>query len=111
MIANKEKKSISRSIRLTQTVFDIVSSFDGEGFNEKFETLVMYCFKQRPYLEQEIKNLTKRYNTLRDNKTKEIEKLDELISKKEVICVTLDRIGAESKELVALLQNLRTGHL
>jgi len=44
MIANKEKKSISRSIRMTQTVFDIVSSFEGDGFNEKFENLVMFCF-------------------------------------------------------------------
>lgn len=96
---------------MTQTVFDIVSSFEGDGFNEKFENLIIFCFKQRPHLEQEIKELTNKYNAVRDKKTKEIEKLDDLISKKEVICVTLDRIGSESKELVQLLQNLRTGHL
>lgn len=107
----KEKKSISRSIRMTQTVYDIVSSFDGDGFNEKFENLVIFCFKQRPHLEQEIKELTNKYNAVRDKKTKEIESLDTLISKKQSVCVILDRIGKESQALADSLRTITSGHL
>lgn len=51
----KEKKSISRSVRMTQTVYDIVDSFEGNGFNEKFQNLVLYCFKEKEKVRKDIK--------------------------------------------------------
>lgn len=51
----KEKKSISRSVRMTPTVYDIVDSFEGNGFNEKFQNLVLYCFKEKEKVRKDIK--------------------------------------------------------
>lgn len=58
----KEKKSISRSVRMTQTVYDIVDSFEGNGFNEKFQNLVLYCFKEKEKVRKDIKFMHDRAN-------------------------------------------------
>lgn len=38
-----EKKSIQKSVRMTESVFQTVNEFEGDGFNEKFENLVDFC--------------------------------------------------------------------
>ena len=35
------KKSIAKSVRLTQEVFDYIDSAPGNGFNEKFENIIL----------------------------------------------------------------------
>lgn len=38
-------KNISKSVRLTNEVYEYVNDFNGEGFNEKFENIVIFCMK------------------------------------------------------------------
>ena len=38
----KENKDVSKSVRMTKTVYDYVNSIEGEGFNQKFENMVNY---------------------------------------------------------------------
>ena len=58
---SKEKKSISRSVRMTKTVYDIVDNFEGNGFNEKLQNLVLYCFKEKDRVRKEINNAQERF--------------------------------------------------
>lgn len=37
------KKSISKSIRLSQEVFDYIDGYVGEGFNQKFENIILFA--------------------------------------------------------------------
>lgn len=38
-----EKKEFMRSIRMTKTIKDYVEQAEGNGFNDKFEKLVLKC--------------------------------------------------------------------
>ena len=37
----RQKKNIAKSVRLTQEVFDYIDSAPGNGFNEKFENIIL----------------------------------------------------------------------
>lgn len=37
------KKSIQKSVRMTEEVYNYVMKFKGEGFNEKFENMVKFA--------------------------------------------------------------------
>ena len=37
------KKNNLKSIRLSDQVMDYVINFEGDGFNQKFENLVLFC--------------------------------------------------------------------
>lgn len=98
----KEKKENSRSIRYTNTVRDFVDQQDGEGFNEKFENMVLYCMKKLPDIEAEIK-LNEKY----------LKELENKISKKQTILNTLnnitysiDRLENEIKRIVGSAENI-----
>lgn len=40
------KKNNLKSIRLSDQVMDYVINFEGDGFNQKFENLVLFCMEQ-----------------------------------------------------------------
>lgn len=76
-----EKKEYSRSIRMTKTVQEIVEAFEGEGFNQKFENLVL-SFKQE---EQTVKKRVA-------EKKRELERINKEIAQTQDICRTLNEI-------------------
>lgn len=78
-----EKKDYIRSIRMTPTVRDFIEQQDGEGFNQKFENLVVYCSQALP-------------------------KLQAKIATKEKALRQMDRDILERRELLAQLQQLET---
>lgn len=49
-----EKKVNSRSVRMTNTVKDFVEAQEGNGFNEKFENMVLFCKAKLPEIEKQI---------------------------------------------------------
>lgn len=49
-----EKKEHSRSIRMTNTIKEYVESQEGNGFNEKFENMVLFCMAHLPEIEKQI---------------------------------------------------------
>ena len=70
----KEKKSFQRTIRMTDRVKFILEEWEGQGMNEKFENLVLYCNQEVPFIQEEVSQLTKKRNKLK----KEIKKLEEI---------------------------------
>lgn len=50
----KEKKDIRYNVRMTQSIFDIVDSFEGNNFTAKFDNMVNHCFLEKDKIELEI---------------------------------------------------------
>ena len=66
------KKNNLKSIRLSDQVMDYVINFEGDGFNQKFENLVLFCMEQEEtkkqkiaFLDQQIVKQYKKLDTLR----------------------------------------------
>ena len=62
------KKVNLKSIRLSDQVMDYVINFEGEGFNQKFENLVLFCMEQEESKKQRItlldQQIAKQYKKL-----------------------------------------------
>lgn len=41
----KDKKTVQKSIRMTETISQYIEAVQGNGFNEKFENLVLYLIE------------------------------------------------------------------
>mgnify|MGYP004604037653 CR=1 FL=1 len=62
------KKNNLKSIRLSDQVMDYVINFEGDGFNQKFENLVLFCMEQEETRKQKIafldQQIAKQYKKL-----------------------------------------------
>ena len=62
------KKNNLKSIRLSDQVMDYVINFKGDGFNQKFENLVLFCMEQEESKKQRItlldQQIAKQYKKL-----------------------------------------------
>lgn len=77
----KSPKNIQKSIRITEQVAQYIEQQNGEGFNEKFCNMVMYCMEK----EAELKRQEKLYKN-------RIEQYDIEIDKKRTVLDKLQRI-------------------
>lgn len=66
------KKNNLKSVRLSDQVMDYVINFEGDGFNQRFENLVLFCMEQEEtrkqkiaFLDQQIVKQYKKLDTLR----------------------------------------------
>ena len=50
-------KNISKSIRLSKKVFDYIDSFEGDGFNQKFENIIIFAMEHENEYIKKIKEL------------------------------------------------------
>ena len=50
-------KNISKSIRLSKKVYDYIDSFEGEGFNQKFENIILFAMEQEDQKRKRVKEL------------------------------------------------------
>lgn len=71
----KNLKNIAKSVRMTEEVCNYVNSFHGNGFNEKFENLVLFCLKE----EKEIKNKISVQNDIFKQNQKKIERQNRIL--------------------------------
>ena len=67
------RKSINKSVRLTPKVYNYIDSYPGDGFNEKFENIILEAMELEEERKKRIKALDDMiadklddYNTLRD---------------------------------------------
>ena len=74
------RKSINKSVRLTPKVYNYIESYQGNGFNEKFENIILEAMeleeerkKRIQVLDGMIADKLDDYNTLRD-KIKDLDK-------------------------------------
>lgn len=62
------KKNNLKSVRLSDQVMDYVINFEGDGFNQKFENLVLFCMEQEETMKQKIafldQQIVKQYKKL-----------------------------------------------
>ena len=62
------KKNNLKSVRLSDQVMDYVINFEGDGFNQKFENLVLFCMEQEETRKQKIafldQQIVKQYKKL-----------------------------------------------
>ncbi len=77
----KEKKEFQRSVRLTKTVQEYVEAQKGEGFNEKFENMVLFCMQEEAAIQKRI-----------DERKAQLRKLDNNISKVQGFLSAIDRM-------------------
>ena len=56
------KKNIAKSVRLTQEVFDYIDSAPGNGFNEKFENIILEAKRGESDRKKELARLEDRIN-------------------------------------------------
>ena len=62
------KKNNFKSVHMSDQVMDYVINFEGDGFNQKFENLVLFCMEQEETRKQKIaflnQQIAKQYKEL-----------------------------------------------
>lgn len=96
------KKSNLKSVRLSDQVIDYVINFEGDGFNQKFENLVLFCMEQEEAKKQRLESLdqqiTKQY--------KKLEIVRELSSEIGYVRRALTHLERQTNDLSVLMDKL-----
>lgn len=96
------KKNNLKSVRLSDYVMDYVINFEGDGFNQKFENLVLFCMEQEETRKQKIafldQQIVKQY--------KKLDALRQLISKISAVSEALLDLEWRTNDLSALMDEL-----
>lgn len=96
------KKNNLKSVRLSDQVMDYVINFEGDGFNQKFENLVLFCMEQEETKKQKIafldQQIVKQY--------KKLDTLRQLISKISVVSEALLDLEWRTNDLSVLMDEL-----
>ena len=96
------KKSNLKSVRLSDQVMDYVINFEGDGFNQKFENLVLFCMEQEETKKQRItlldQQIAKQY--------KKLYALQQLSSEIGDVRRALTHLERQANDLSALMDKL-----
>lgn len=96
------KKNNFKSVRMSDQVMDYVINFEGDGFNQKFENLVLFCMEQEETKKQKIafldQQIIKQY--------KKLDALRQLISKISAVSEALLDLEWRTNDLSALMDEL-----
>ncbi len=60
------QKSVSKSIRLTSKVYDYIMQAPGNGFNEKFENIILSAMESEPERVKTLERLDKQIDSKRE---------------------------------------------
>lgn len=89
------KKNNSKSVRLSDEVLSYIENYEGDGFNQKFENIILYAMKT----EDERKSRIQFYDDLIDDKSSVLDRLREYER-------LVERLGYSLKQADAILENL-----
>lgn len=96
------KKNNFKSVRMSDQVMDYVINFEGDGFNQKFENLVLFCMEQEETKKQKIafldQQIVKQY--------KKLDALRQLTSKISDVSEALLDLEWRTNDLSALMDEL-----
>lgn len=56
-MVKKQLKDITKCVRMTQDTYDFIMTFEGKGFNQKFENACYYFANAKDYLEIDLAEL------------------------------------------------------
>ena len=96
------KKNNLKSVRLSDQVMDYVINFEGDGFNQKFENLVLFCMEQEETKKQKIAFLDQQIV----EQYKKLDALRQLISKILAVSEALLDLEWRTNDLSALMDEL-----
>lgn len=97
-----EKKSISKSIRLTPTVYNYICSYPGNGFNEQFENIIL----EAKEFEDDRKRKIAMYDDLIEGKRQEYYNLRDKIDKLDKFLLVAVKAHTMIRELDAYVDNI-----
>lgn len=80
-----ELKTIQKSVRISEKIYVYVNNQEGEGFSSKLDNLIR---KQKPFLEQEIKELQQEKKVLEQ----EVYQLREVIEEMDKVLTSFDLV-------------------
>ena len=87
------KKVNLKSVRLSDHVMDYVINFEGEGFNQKFENLVLFCMEQEESKKQRITLLDQQRSSMFSSRFPLRSEMSAVLSPiwngRQMICLTL----------------------
>lgn len=95
MDGNKEKKEYRRTVRMTPTVQKHVEKQPGNGFNQQFENMVLYCMEKEPKLKKSIAEQEKR-----------LKSLNERISKAQSLVHDIDRMKYQVESVIRTAETI-----
>lgn len=72
------KKNISKSIRISEEVFDYIDKAPGKGFNEKFENIILEAKETESYRKERLAGLEKQIHDAEQKLWKLLEQNREL---------------------------------
>ena len=70
-------KNISKSVRLSKKIYDYIESFEGEGFNQKFENIVLFTMEQEAQKRKRLADLDEMISV----RSEELSKLNSNLNK------------------------------
>lgn len=94
------KKPIGKSVRLSQEVYDIVNSAPGEGFNEKFENLVLDYHHTIAKRKKQLNDIERKIKISSNH-------LEELSQKSYEVTVMLTKFGKINELLDSVRINIK----
>lgn len=88
-----DKKSISKSIRMTEDTYKYINTFSGSGFNAKIETMVYRLQREQKTLDEKVKQKQKELAVL----DKQIEEKRHIVSALRSITYYVERLIGEKE--------------
>ena len=77
-----EQKNISKSIRISERVFNYIEEYEGNGFNEKFSNIIIHAMESEKKLEKRLDDL-RAYIRLEETKLSELKQ--EIYENKDIL--------------------------
>lgn len=95
------KKSNLKSVRISDEVMEYIFSCEGNGFNQKFENIVLFCMKE----EARKRSILKSLDAEIQQKYRQLGSIRELPRQVDYFMNDLKRLHKSFSALVALLEN------
>lgn len=101
------KKCNLKSVRLSNEVMDYVVNFQGEGFNQKFENLVLFCMQE----EDQKRHTLKFYQQRLEGMLHQLSAARQLRKELEQLSLEIQGLHGKLETLSSLIESLETDDL
>ena len=96
------KKSIQKSVRLSSEVMAFIEQAPGEGFNQKFEKIILRAKREEP----ELKARLARYNELLNQRVAQLDTVSDLESDLRRVRTSIAELSRSAEALNAEVREL-----
>ncbi|MDO4276343.1 MAG: hypothetical protein Q4D16_21960 [Eubacteriales bacterium] len=96
------KKSNLKSVRISDEVMEYIFSCEGDGFNQKFENIVLFCKSEEDRKRRICASLDEEI----EDKYKHLDSLRQLSSRSRMAASLLDQLNTQLSQLVDAMDSL-----